>query len=627
MSILTATGLSKSFGAQDVFADVDVSIAHGDKIALVGANGMGKTTLLRILIGMEEPSSGQVVRMNNLRTGYLPQQADLGGGETPWQVCCAVFEQLQAMQSQLRALEARLAAPDVGEEVLERYGRLQHAFEHAGGYDYEVEVQTVLNGLGLDEVHIHRPLDQLSGGQQTRVLLARLLLLKPHVLMLDEPTNHLDLDAIEWLESYLQSWPEALLVVSHDRRFLDKVVDKIWDLSFGRVEIYRGRYTHYVEQRLLRLSRRQSEWQEQQDLIARTQDFIRRYKAGQRTREAQGRERRLKRLERLDRPPEERTLDLRLESRSRSGERVLRTAGLVVGYDRPLLQVPDLDLHRLQRAALIGPNGAGKTTLLRTLLGQLPPQAGEVRLGASLQIGYWAQTREDLDPQNTVLDEILEVRDLLVGEVRSLMARFLFTGEDVFKRIADLSGGEQCRVALAKLTLAEPNLLVLDEPTNQLDIPSQEIMEQVLREFIGTILFVSHDRYLIDALATQVWAIENGRLCVYEGNYQEYLVQKQAQAAAARELVEAQKRAESERRRRQERARTAAGRATRTIERVEAEIIDLEATLRRLEEEMAQASIEGDLDRVRAFDVEYHKVQLDLERLIAEWTALGEAGA
>jgi ATP-binding cassette, subfamily F, member 3 len=624
MSILTATHLSKSFGIQDVFDDVSVSIAHGEKIALVGPNGEGKTTLLHILIGQQTPTSGRVTRMNNVRIGYLPQHVDLAGNETPWDLCCAVFDNLQQMQARLQALEALLADPDKGTDAMERYGRLQEAFEHAGGYLYEVEIRTVLNGLGLDNVHIHRPLDLLSGGQRTRALLARLLLEKPHILALDEPTNHLDLQAIEWLESYLQEWPEAVLVVSHDRRFLDKVVTKIWDLSFGRLEVYRGNYHKYVRLRAERRARRLTEWQEQQAFIAKTEAFVRRYKAGQRTKEAQGREKRLMRVERLDRPREQHTIHLHLESDLRSGELVLRTKDLVVGYETPLMTVPDLELRRLHRVALIGPNGSGKTTFLKTVLGQMPPLSGQSRLGASLRIGYWAQSREDLDPENTIVDEILQVKDMPMGEVRNLMARYLFTGDEPFKRVGDLSGGEQCRVALAKLALAEPNFLVLDEPTNQLDIASQEIIEQVMQAFIGTILFVSHDRYLIDALATKVWAIEEERLREYEGNYQEYVAQRQAEAIALREQADQERRTTRLRRQKDAHKRDGAEQK-RALEEVEEEIARLEAASQELEHALAQASVEQDLDRVRAFDVEYQKLQVDLEHLIAEWTVLGEA--
>jgi ATP-binding cassette subfamily F protein 3 len=631
MSILTATNLYKAFDPEDIFWDVNVSVAHGEKIAMVGPNGVGKTTLLRILIGLEEPTSGKVTRMGNIRIGYLPQDADVDAQDaqqTPWQMCSAIFAQLLEMQERLRRLEAQLADENRGADVLERYGRLLETFEHAGGYAYEVEIRTVLSGLGIDEVHAHRPLNQLSGGQRTRALLAKLLLEKPNILVLDEPTNHLDLQAIEWLEGYLDTWPEALIVVSHDRYFMDTVAHKVWDLAFGRLEVYTGNYSHYVEQRADRMARREKEWKAQQATIAKTEEFIRRFRAGQRSKEARGRETRLKRMVRLERPQEAHTIHLRLESDLRSGELILVTHDLVAGYDRPLVRVPDMELYRLQRVALIGPNGSGKTTFLKTALGELPPLSGQARLGASLRIGYLAQTREDLNLQNTVMDEVMQVQELPIGQMRDLLARYLFTGDDVFKRIRDLSGGEQCRVALAKLTLTGPNFLVLDEPTNQLDIPSQEIMEEVLRDFIGTILFVSHDRYLIDALATQVWTLEEGRLRVYEGDYREYLARRQKE----REDARAQEARQQEARRQAVRLQSGGqpGQPSRTGERslhaVEEDISTLERALEELGNTLAQASTEGDLDRVHALGVEYHKLETDLERLLAEWTTLGEAG-
>jgi ATP-binding cassette subfamily F protein 3 len=375
------------------------------------------------------------------------------------------------------------------------------------------------------------------------------------------------------------------------------------------------------------MARRHKEWKAQQATIAKTEEFVRRFRAGQRSKEARGRETRLKRMERLERHKEARTIHLRLESDLRSGELVLVTHDLVAGYDRPLLAVPDMELYRLQRAALIGPNGSGKTTFLKTALGELPPLSGQARLGASLRIGYLAQTREDLNLENTVMDEVMQVKEIPIGQMRDLLARYLFTGDDVFKRIRDLSGGEQCRVALAKLTLTGPNFLVLDEPTNQLDIPSQEIMEEVLGDFVGTILFVSHDRYLIDALATQVWLIEDGQLCIYEGDYQEYVARRQKEREAAR-LQVAQETSRMRAGRPQSGARShEPGQAgERALHAVEEDISYLEQVLEELGQTLAQASTEGDLDRVHALGVEYHNIEADLERLLAEWTALGEAG-
>ncbi len=625
MSILTATNLSKSFGIQDVFWDIDVSIAHGEKIALVGANGAGKTTLLRILVGLEQPTTGVVSRMKNIRVGYLPQDAEHEGDETPWQLCCAAFANLQAMEAQLKELEASLGSPDDGTERMEKYGRLLSAFEHAGGYEFHVAIDTVLSGLGIDETHRHRPMSQLSGGQRTRVMLARLLLEKPNILVLDEPTNHLDIEAIEWLEKYLQEWPEAVLTVSHDRYFMDHVVQKIWELELGTLETYPGNYSKYVQLCQERMTRRATEWQEQQEYIAKEEAFIRRYMAGQRTREAQGRLKRLERLERLDRPRQSKTIHLRLDGSERSGELVLRTHNLVIGYNTPLVRLPDLELRRLTRAALLGPNGAGKTTLLKTILGQLPPFSGQVELGASLRIGYMSQIQEELDDRLTVIEQVTRAKDLLPGKMRDFLARFLFVDDDVFKRIGDLSGGERCRVVLAQLTLSEANLLVLDEPTNQLDIASQEILEAVLRDFVGTILMVSHDRYLIDALATQIWQIEQGSLRVYKSGYQDYVAQRQKEQTARREQ---NRQAEEPGRRRPPptRPKTEPQPGRRLVE-IEENIATLEQQIGQMEHALVEASQMQQLDRVHTLGVEYHQAREQLDKLIAEWEQLSEAMA
>ncbi|MFZ5916418.1 MAG: ABC-F family ATP-binding cassette domain-containing protein [Chloroflexota bacterium] len=629
MSVVSGHNLAKSYGAQDIFADVSFQLAHGDKVALVGPNGEGKTTLLRIIAGLETPTEGAIHRMKGLRMGYLPQMGGLSGGRSLWAEMLSVFEHLLAQQQQLRRLEEVMAGPS-SQETLARYDRLLLEFEMAGGYEFELRIQKVLSGLGFTPQRFHYPLEMLSGGQQTRALLARLLLEEPDLLLLDEPTNHLDVDALEWLEEYLVGWPKSLIVVAHDRYFLDKVVNRVWDLAFGQLEAYPGNYSEYVQLRGERMARRAAEYKAQQRHIAREEDFIQRYMAGQRTREAQGRARRLTRLERLERPRQTKHIHLRMAAVQRSGEIVLRTEGLRVGYaahlsstghEVSLFATPDLELRRLERAALIGPNGSGKTTLLKTILGDLPPLAGGVQLGANVVVGYLAQAHADLDTQQTVLDAVLDAADLSVAEARDFLGRFLFSGDDVFKQVADLSGGERSRVALARLTLQGANLLVLDEPTNHLDIASQEILEDVLAEFNGTVLLVSHDRYLIRALATQMWALEGDRLQVYQGDYDSYLQQKQAarqpEPAAAPRPAHPTQAAERARRRQQERH-------ARRVAQIEIEIAGLEERLVSLSGALTAASAAQQLDRLQTLGVEYTQTERALERLLAEWESIAE---
>ncbi|MGB9879833.1 MAG: ABC-F family ATP-binding cassette domain-containing protein, partial [Anaerolineae bacterium] len=395
------------------------------------------------------------------------------------------------------------------------------------------------------ETDFEQPVALLSGGQKTRAQLAKLLLSNPNLLLLDEPTNHLDLQATQWLEEYLSQWKGSLVVVAHDRYFLDKVANRVWEMSFGALEEYPGNYSHYMAVRAERYRQRQAEYEAQKEYIARAEEFIRRYKAGQRSREARSREKRLQHLERLEQPRQQKTMKFALTSKVRGGNNVLTIQGLEVGYDHPLIRCPDLLLLRRQRVALLGPNGCGKTTFLKTILGEVPPLAGEVKIGANVQVAYLAQGHENLHEENTVLEEILRVKDLPVEMARGYLGRFLFSGDDVFKRIANLSGGERSRVALAMLALQGANFLLLDEPTNQLDIPSQELLEQVLQNFEGTILFVSHDRYFIDALATQLWVVEKGTLRVYAGNYTAYLEQLEEEKARAEAGVAARERKSS----------------------------------------------------------------------------------
>ena len=477
---------------------------------------------------------------------------------------------------------------------------------------------------GFDEEDCCRPISQLSGGQKTRALLARLLLEDPDLLLLDEPTNHLDLAGIEWLEGYLKAWEGAVVVVAHDRAFLDGVVELVWELEWGRLEQYRGDYTAYAAQRAERLTFQRAEYERQQKQIARTEDFIRRNIAGQRSREAKGREKRLARLERVERPREYRPLNLDLGNAARSGDLVLGLYDLAVGYDSAssLFIAQEFELRRGQRVALLGPNGSGKTTLVRTVLSEIPPLAGRIRIGASVYPGYFAQGHTDLDIEKTVIETVLDASELGIGQARDILGRYRFSGDDVFKRVGDLSGGEQARVALALLTLQGANFLILDEPTNHLDIPSQEILQEALAEFDGTLLIVSHDRYLIRNLAARVWAIEDEQLWEFKegyGEYHEWQERRRQDRRARQEETRGQTERERTREARKAAQREATREARRQAEREQA-IHRLEGRLARLDAELAVASEQQAVEQVRQLGAEYAGVEEKLNTLVTDWT-------
>lgn len=620
MSVVTGGGLAKYYGAQDIFRAVTFSLARGEKAGLIGPNGVGKTTLLRIIAGLEAPTDGTVHRAAGVTVGYLPQDARIEGDRTLWEAALSALEGVREQERRLRQLEAAIAHTD-DPTVWRRYEESEHRFQAAGGYDYEWRARQTLEGLGLT-ASLDQPVSQLSGGQHTRARLAQLLLQQPDVLLLDEPTNHLDLQALAWLESFLRDWEGSLIAVSHDRYFLDAVMNTIWDLTPEGIERYRGNYSAHEAQKAERLERVRREYERQQEYIRNTEAFIRRYKAGQRYREARGRQTRLNRLERIERPGQTQTMRVRLKAGARGASVVVEAHDLTIGYqaDRPLFRVDDLALLRGERAALIGPNGSGKTTFLRVLLGQLPPLSGRLMLGHNVTPGYLSQAQEGLHPDRSLAEEVLSVSNLTLAEVRDHLARFLFTGDDPFKRVGDLSGGERSRVALAKLTLQGANFLVLDEPTNQLDMLSRDVLESVLSEYDGTALFVSHDRYFIDSLATEVWAIEDGRVKAYRGGYSDY--------ANVRAQVEAEQRLEresSERRlspRSTPEARTAQRAERRRRERLvelEGEIEELEAKIAGLEARLAEAAGGADVETLRTLGTDHATLTETLEAAYREW--------
>ncbi len=644
MPLITGTDLARSYGPNDIFEGISVSVPHGARIALVGPNGSGKTSLLRILAKLDEPTRGTVTHARGLRVGFLPQEAQLlhFSGRTLWDEMLLAFKEVIRQEVKLADLAEKLAANPSDAGLLRLYGEAQARLESMGGYDYTARVGQVLSGLGFDGADFQRPLAQLSGGQKTRALLARLLLEESDLLILDEPTNHLDIQAIEWLEAWLKGFRGGVLVVSHDRYFMDSVVDHIWELVFGRLEEYRGNYSQYVQQREARHAFLLGEFERQQEFIAREEEYIRRNIAGQNSRQAQGRRKRLERFlhdEALVRPREQRTIRLNLKARHRSGDKVLATKNLVVGYrddQAPLFAVPDITLYRGECAALIGPNGVGKTSFLKTILGQLAPLEGEARLGASVEIGYLAQAHEGLRQENTVLEEILSVHDMSIAEARNYLATFLFIGDDVYKPVSILSGGERGRVALAKLALGGANLLLLDEPTNHLDIPSQEILEAVLADFGGTILLVSHDRYLIRNLGTQIWALHVPRragegqteMVVYEGSYDEYVAWREGRTVAVPTTRPKEEAGGKAPRRTPNSSKPAskpqlsAFERRRRLAQIEEQIHRLEVEMVNLTGALEEASSNGNVAEVARLGEAYSRTEAQLNGLMGEWETL-----
>jgi ATP-binding cassette subfamily F protein 3 len=682
MPVLTTQSLGHRFGANELFHEVALTVEARDRVGLVGPKGVGKTTLLLALAGLLEPTSGQVERAEELTIGYLRQEAVLtfaGRENTVYQEMLTAFADLRRREQELGALEAALAE-DYSPELLENYGRLQEQFEREGGYQYQIAIKRVLLGLGFAQTQWDVPLRHLSGGQKTRVLLGRLLLEKPALLILDEPTNHLDIAAVEWLEATLRHWDGALIIVSHDRFFLDRIVNRVWDLAPApgnnpaELKAYRGNYSAYVLQREEAHERANRLYEEEKERLEREAEFIQTHIAGGQTDIAKGRLRQLTRdlalidqigivamaenrragrswievgartrpltineaIERIRalRPPFARLprLAINLDALDRGARIVLRAKDATIGYPERLLFTADrLKLERGSRVALLGPNGSGKSTFLRTILGEIPLLDGELELGKEVKLGYFAQAHDRLDPARRVIDELWTRRDMGETDARRYLAGYLFRGDDVFKRVSDLSGGERGRLALALLALEGANFLLLDEPTNHLDIPAQEALQEVLEAFNGTILLVSHDRYLIDRLASQIWIIEGQALSIYPSTYREYLALQSGQVTQAEEKVtEAETYSEAS----QEPASLVAGaprkgwsrEARRSTERrrrqVEVDLEDSEWQIARAGEALELARASGDAEAIAVWEAEYSRAREQLDKLLAEWALL-----
>jgi ATP-binding cassette subfamily F protein 3 len=667
MSILTFSNLGLAYGDFDVFVGLNGGIPNDAKIGLVGANGIGKTSLISILAGVAQPTSGGVAVARAAAIGYLRQEAMeafAGHDNTLMAEMLTVFDGLRQQEARLRQLEASMA-DGAHPELMTVYATEQEAFERAGGYDYEVRIGQVLFGLGFGKHEWKTPLNQLSGGQKTRALLARLLLEQPNLLILDEPTNHLDVEAVEWLEGTLKSWPGALLMVSHDRYFLDRVVNRIWEMGSHGIEEYRGNYSAYLQQRQERWERREADFLTIKERFLSELDYIKRNIDRDATNaQAVGRLRRLIRqvrvveagglqvmlsknwgevMEEVDiseakwgvedveqaikalrspllRPPR---LNMHLKTNLRSGNLVLRSNELAIGYaERQLFMVDPILLERGECAALIGPNGSGKTTFLKTILRQIEPLRGELRLGASLRLGYFAQAHDKLHPEKSVLEELLDHRNLPLREARNYLAQYLFRGEDVYKPVAALSGGERGRLALALLALDGANFLLLDEPTNHLDIPAQEVLQEVLENFEGTILLVSHDRYLIDHLATQIWELRAGRLHIFLGTYSEFVAARTAAREREQTVAAQQRQAVRQEQRSDRQSKNEERKRYKALAESEARVHGLEAQLAALEQALQAASDRQDLAAIEQFGQDYTATQHELDAAFHEWLEL-----
>jgi ATP-binding cassette, subfamily F, member 3 len=540
--LLQANHISKSFGTHSILRDLTFQLNAGEKIGLVGRNGCGKTTLFHLLAGNMEPDEGQVVRHTKARIGLMQQLVHAADHRSLLDEALTVFKELQTLSDEIERLETLIEKHSASEglqSLLDEYGQLQTRWEMEGGYSFQARTKAVLFGLGFSDPELNKSTTELSGGELNRLNLAKLLLSQPNLLLLDEPTNHLDIPSVQWLEEFLVDYPHAFIVISHDRYFLDHTVNQIFDLMDGRVEEYSGNYSRYVLEKEKRQQHRQKEYELQQELIARTEDFIRRNIAGQNTRQAKARQKMLDRMEKLDKVQSEHSsARFRFEVKGQSVHQVLNAQNLQVGYPGARLAGPlDLRVYRGDRIGIIGPNGSGKTTLLKTFLGAIPPLGGLVEWGAKVDLAFYDQQLSSLNMDMTVIEEIRQIAPLVTEEtLRGYLARFLFRGDEVYKPVINLSGGEKSRLALAKLIFGKANTLVLDEPTNHLDIPSREALEEALTDFPGTFLVVSHDRYLINKLATRLIYMDGeGHAEVFEGEYEEFHSRQPGQKKAARE--------------------------------------------------------------------------------------------
>lgn len=632
MIILQANKIERSFAGEVLFDNINLQVDERDRIALVGKNGAGKSTLLKILVGEEEPTSGEINKKRDLSLSYLAQDSRFESSNTIYDEMLHVFDDLRKTEKSLRQMELEMGEKTGAdlEKLMQDYDRLSEEFRQAGGFTYEADIRAILNGFKFDESMWQMKIEELSGGQNTRLALAKMLLEKPNLLVLDEPTNHLDIETIAWLENYLVNYSGALLIVSHDRYFLDKVATVTVDLTKHSLDRYVGNYSSFVEQKEQKLLTEAKNYEKQQKEIAALEDFVNRNLVrASTTKRAQSRRKQLEKMERLDKPEAgTKSAHMTFHSDKTSGNVVLTVEEAAVGYDDQILSEPiNLDIRKMNAVAIVGPNGIGKSTLIKSIIGQIPFIKGEARFGANVEVGYYDQTQSKLTPHNSVLDELWNDFKLTPEvEIRNRLGAFLFSGDDVKKTVGMLSGGERARLLLAKLSMENNNFLILDEPTNHLDIDSKEVLENALIDFDGTLLFVSHDRYFINRVATQVLELSEEGSTLYLGDYDYYLEKKAELEALAVAQAEAEPASSTEevtsndyhlQKQNQKELR----KITRRIEQLEAEMEELDQKIQDITETMHSTNDAEDLVQLQS---ELDQLTIQQEAVMEEWAELSE---
>lgn len=635
MERIRMIGLGKSFGVRQVFSNVSFEIKEGDRIALVGPNGAGKSTLLKCILGIEELDEGQVVMSPVASIGYLQQDVNLGDASLAEEIETA-WEDVHALENKLQELTTYLETHEASESDLQRLDYLQNRLEWLGGYDYEQKTKRIVYGLGFTDEDLYKPANAFSGGQKTRINLAKALVRSPDFLFLDEPTNHLDMEMLEWLEGYLSSYRGGILIVSHDRYFMDRIVTGVVELDHHKATTYRGNYSRYVAQREERLKADTIAYEKQQEYIKKTEEYIDKYRAGIKSKMARGRQSQLNRLERLEAPETSHSLDFKFPPAAMSADKVLVLDHVSIGYkkDDPIIDDVSVVVRRGESVALIGPNGVGKSTMVKAIVGELFPTEGHIDIGNRVQVGYFSQEHEELHDRWQVVDEIINNYNFTEEKARNVLGSFLFKGDDVFKLVGDLSGGERARLALLKLFLQGDNFLILDEPTNHLDVPTREIVERALQQFGGTCFIISHDRYFLDQVSTRTLVLENKGLTEYLGNYSYYKekLKEQQDIAALTEVVEevAKEDVKSEAKTistspsDEPKKKTNTYMVEKQLAEVEEEIARLEATMKMYEVQLANPVVQQDLAEMENISKQLSDTESNLQKLYEKWEHFSE---